>query len=119
MTTKPVADVMREAAAAVPSMRWTRSGATVGIPDTEDWAGTPLSITGLHRPIGRAYARHIAAASPANVLDMLEQRDELLAALDAIETAAIADEWCLHTSPTWQAIKAARPAIAKAKGEQQ
>ncbi|MBN3270152.1 hypothetical protein CUR95_24130 [Bordetella bronchiseptica] len=70
---------MREAAAAVPRMFWGRSNTTVHIPETEDWAGKDLSITGLARVVGKAYARHIAAASPANVLHLLEERDELLA----------------------------------------
>lgn len=113
MTTRTVSDQLREAAQVLPRMRWFRSGATVEIPETEDWAGTSLSITGLHRPVGRAYARHIAAASPANVMSLLEERDELLAALQGLyEVATIEDE------KDYAAVTNAAAVIAKATGEQ-
>ncbi|WP_025517566.1 hypothetical protein [Bordetella trematum] len=124
MTARTVSDQLREAAQVLPRMRWFRSGATVEIPGTEDWAGTSLSITGLHRPVGRAYARHIAAASPANVMILLEQRDELLdACMAMIEWDDREQDHAVDFNARMDLCRAAfnkaRAAIAKATGEQQ
>lgn len=114
MTTQPVALVLREAASAVPRARWSRSGATVEIPETEDWAGKALSISGLHRPVARAYARHIAAACPANVLDLLDQRDDLLAQAEKhLAWLSQLTDWAGVGDPDVDGLIAA---IAKAKG---
>ncbi|MCV6799341.1 ead/Ea22-like family protein [Achromobacter ruhlandii] len=113
MTTKAVAQILREAACAVPRVRWSRTAASVYIPETDDCAGTVISITGLHRPVARAYARHIAAASPSNVLALLEQRDELLDALEGLyEVAAIDDD------KDYARVTNAAAVIAKARGAQ-
>ncbi|CAO3886384.1 hypothetical protein [Achromobacter mucicolens] len=118
MTThRTVADQLREAAQKVPRMFWGRSNTTVHIPETEDWAGKDLSITGLARVVGKAYARHIAAASPANVLSLLEERDELLAALEQMLDAFV-DDPLTHQCTSGTAVDAARAAIAKARGAQ-
>ncbi len=118
MTThRTVADQLREAAQQVPRMFWGRSNTTVHIPETEDWAGKDLSITGLARVVGKAYARHIAAASPANVLSLLEERDELLAAAQAAE-ALIGKLEPVHPGAV-EVYQHLGLAIAKAKGEQQ
>ncbi len=123
MTTKPVAQVLREAARAVPRVRWASCGATVEIPDTGDWAGKALSITGLHRPVARAYARHIAAANPANVMDLLAQRDELLTKLEAWQAVCdrIVDQYDgVVAGVDFAALgRANRAAISKAKGERE
>jgi len=116
MTThRTVADQLREAAQQVPRMFWGRSNTTVHIPETEDWAGKDLCITGLSRPVGKAYARHIAAASPANVLSLLDQRDDLMTALEALLDMDVAYQ---RGPRVQEAVAVARVAIAKAKGEQ-
>lgn len=115
MTThRTVADRLREAAQKIPRMYWGRTNTTIHIPKTEDWAGNDLSIRGLYRPVGKAYARHIAAASPANVLSLIEERDELLSALQGLyEVATIEDE------KDYAAVTKAAAVIAKATGERQ
>lgn len=113
MTTKPFLEVMRDAAAAVPREPWTRYAATVSIPETDEWAGKSFSITGLSRPVARAYARHIAAASPANVMALLEQRDELLATLEGLYEVATIDN-----DKDYARVTNAAAVIAKARGAQ-
>lgn len=123
MTTKPSLEAMREAAAAVPRELWTRYAATVSIPETDDWAGKSLSITGLDRPVARAYARHIAAANPANVLALLEQRDELLDACIAMiewddREKDHAVDFYARMDLCRIAFEKVRAAISKARGSQ-
>jgi hypothetical protein len=117
-------DALAELAAKVPLEKWTCSGATVHIPETEEWAGKELSIAGLDKSVARAYARHIAAANPETFFGLIDDVKALAEALTEV-TASLA--WNAHGEcraihdgpimPSAQAVEFARAALARIQGE--
>lgn len=69
---------LRAALDAVPCIKWTASRSTVHIPETEDWAGKDLSITGLDKQVARKLARYIADTHPKAIRTLLAERDALI-----------------------------------------
>ena len=72
---------LRELVAGLPLVGWSKSGSTVEIPETEDFAGKQLPITGLDKQYARRLAAYIAAANPLAVSALLDEIDRLSAAL--------------------------------------
>ncbi len=76
---------LRAALDAVPCVKWTASRSTVHIPETDDWAGKDMHITGLDKQVARKLARYIADTHPEAVRALLAERDAYQDALYAIE----------------------------------
>lgn len=89
---------LREAAAAVPRVKWTASRSNVTIPETEDWAGKSIIITGLDKQVARKLARYIADANPATIQALLAERDALRTALIEAERVIALDRQSLRQS---------------------
>lgn len=111
---------LREALDAVPCVKWTASRSTVHIPETEDWAGKGLSITGLDKQVARKLARYIADTHPVAIRALLAERDALAEAVDCLHAfagrvAPSASFW----DDTWPKLDAAiaRAALAQEQGE--
>lgn len=66
---------LREALARLPKVRWAKTRSTVEIPETEDFAGKQLPITGLDKQYARNLAAYIAAANPAVIAEVLARLD--------------------------------------------
>lgn len=75
---------LREALQRVPRQPWSKYRATVSIPETEEFAGLALSISGLQKSYARALAGYIAAANPATTAAMLDHIDALTAEVEAL-----------------------------------
>lgn len=110
---------LRAALDAVPCIKWTASRATVHIPETEDWTGKDLSITGLDKQVARKLARYIADTNPAAIRALLAERDALREALT--ELCDEIDKHEIHaaiskTSISWFKRKA-RAALAQEQGQ--
>jgi hypothetical protein len=82
---------IKEALSKIARIRWSRTGATVCIPETEDFAGKALSITGLDKRYGRALAAYIAVVNPVAISDLLA---------DAERYRYLAG-YCKNTSEHW------------------
>ncbi|AEC22255.1 hypothetical protein PT7_P019 (plasmid) [Pusillimonas sp. T7-7] len=100
---------LRAALDAVPCVKWTASRATVHIPETEDWAGKDLCITGLDKQVARKLARYIADTHPVAIRSLLAERDALREALEAMMEYA-------GQPITHPAARLARAALAQEQG---
>lgn len=77
MTTNIDLDALQALAEKAGASKWTASGPTVHIPETDELAGHNLSIRGLSKTCGRIYARHIAAANPQTILSLIARIRDL------------------------------------------
>lgn len=68
-------EALRSALKGIPAVRWTKSRSTVTIPETDNFAGKALHITGLDKQYARSLASYIAAANPAVIADLLARVD--------------------------------------------
>lgn len=75
---------LRDSTVNVPCVKWTAQRATVNIPETEEWAGKAISITGLDKQVARKLARYIADANPATIQALLAERDALRAVAEEV-----------------------------------
>lgn len=73
---------IRDALFAVPNSRWTASGATVTIPETDDWPGHQISIKGVHKQVSRRLARYLATVNPAAINALVSDHDRMKATLE-------------------------------------
>src|SRR5690606_3614845 len=84
---------LRSALDAVPCVKWTASRSTVRIPETEDWAGKDLCITGMDKQVARKLARYIADAGPETIRALLIERDQYARILAGLPQDAIDGGW--------------------------
>jgi len=68
---------LRELLVGLPLVAWSKTRSTVTIPETEDFAGTQLSITGLDKQYARRLAAYIAATNPLAVSALLDENEAL------------------------------------------
>lgn len=73
---------IRNALFAVPNSQWTASGATVTIPETDDWPGQQISIKGVHKQVSRRLARYLATVNPAAINALVSDHDRMKATLE-------------------------------------
>lgn len=73
---------IREAIFSVPNSKWTASGATVTIPETDDWPGKQISIRGLDKQVSRRLARYLATVNPAAINALVSDYDRMRATLE-------------------------------------
>lgn len=66
---------LRDALQRIPRQKWSKHRATVNIPETEDFAGIYLSISGLSKIYARALAGYIAAANPDATAALIDTID--------------------------------------------
>lgn len=83
---------LRELLAGLPLVKWSKTGSTVNIPETEDFAGKALHITGLDKQYARRLAGYIAAVNPATVSALLAENDALRAELQARQWISTSDQ---------------------------
>ena len=91
MTADDFADLARHAEAATPGP-WRRAGTYVEtVPEFDLHRFDVMGIDVAKATMTEADAEFIAAANPATILRLIEDRDALAARLAAVE--ALADEW--------------------------
>lgn len=124
MTTKTDGHApIRAALDAVPCVKWTASRSTVHIPETDDWAGKDLHITGLDKQVARKLARYIADTHPEAVRALLAERDALREALEAamecgmVPSSSVKDGGANRYVRQAQVADMIRAALAQGQGE--
>lgn len=75
---------LRELLKYLPRIRWNKHRSTVTIPETEDFAGKDLHITGLDKQYARNLAAYICACNPESIAAILDELDGMREALAAI-----------------------------------
>lgn len=86
---------LRGLLAGLPLVAWSKTRSTVAIPETEDFAGKDLHITGLDKQYARKLAAYISAVNPATVSALLDEIDRLRAALKVAKAEIQADREAL------------------------